>query len=111
MISRNLEPVLRAAHKQFDFSVAMPIAGALGNVGYFIRIDDREYFCGNAECFTDDVIVAYSMVFRSALNYKGSKVLLLVDGDLYQFDPKLYIESESPWLKIKLCLSAGRVLK
>ncbi len=108
MIPRDLNPVLRATHKLFKFSTAMPVAGVLGLAGYFVRTDERqEYFIGNAEEFFDGVLDAYSILFRCALNYPGSKILLLVRGILFEFDPALYVESESPWLRIKLCLSVG----
>ena len=110
MISRNFDPVLRAVRNRYKIAVAMPIAGALGNVGYFVRTKKRVYCCGNAEFFVDGVIDAYALLFRLALNYDGGRVLLLVDGDLYKFDPQIYVESESPFMRIKLCLSAGHLM-
>lgn len=111
MLPRDLSSALRAARQLFTFASTTPVVGVAGNVGYFVRTDQREEFLiGNAEEFDDEVIETYSILFRCALNYNGSKVLLSVGGDLYEFNPEIFLESEEPWLKIKLCLSAGRPL-
>lgn len=111
MIPRNLDSALRATHKLFTFAGTINVVGIKGTVGYFIRTDQREeYLVGNAEEFTDGIIEAYSILFRCALNYPGSKVLLLVGGWLYEFDPELFVESESPFMRVKLSLNAGRPL-
>ncbi len=111
MIPRDLSTALRVAHQLFKFASTTQVVGVAGVVGYLVRTDERkEYFVGNAEEFNDEVLETHSILFKCSLNYPGSKVLLLVGGDLFEYDPQIYIESESPWMRVKLSLSTGRPL-